>query len=321
MLMIMGLPRSGTTWLGKIFDSHPETFYSHEPDTRRFRDVPLLIPQESTESSRGALVREVETLRAFHSLRVVGKLPLFPKRYIRSSSVRTRTIALMALKSASRLLGNGNLPRFIAGSPDDASLWVWKSIESSGRLGALARAFPQARSVFIVRHPCGVAASLFRGEAGARFSAGPASDDYGFFELLAETEPARRRGLTLPAFRDMSAIQRIAWRWALLNEKAMDDVRGSDRCRVMRYEDLCANPAAVAKDLFQFVGLSWDGQTERFLQASTTHGQSDYYSVFKDSLDSAYRWKKDLPGEVIEAVLNTVSDTAPGRLYAESDFR
>ena len=220
MLMVMGLPRSGTTWLGKIFDSHPETFYSHEPDTRRFRDVPLLISPEWAVSSRQSLVSEVEELRKLHSLRVVGKLPLFPKRYGAKLSVRARTFAVLALKSASQLTGNSNVPRILSSSPDEASLWVWKSMSPQVVL-ALARAFPQAKTVFIIRHPCGVAASmLLRGE-GAKFSAGSASDDYGFFEMLAETEPASQRKLTLEAFRKMSAA-RVAWRWALLQRESAE---------------------------------------------------------------------------------------------------
>ena len=29
---LIGLPRSGTTWIAKIFDSHPDVLYYHEPD-------------------------------------------------------------------------------------------------------------------------------------------------------------------------------------------------------------------------------------------------------------------------------------------------
>jgi hypothetical protein len=210
------------------------------------------------------------------------------------------------------------MPRFISGSPDEASLWVWKSIESSGRLGALARAFPRAKMLFIIRHPCGVTASVLKGEAGAKFSAGSASEDYGFFEMLAQTESARQRNLTLEAFRSMSATQRVAWRWALLNEKVMNDMAGLDRCHVLRYEELCAEPAAVAKSLFRFVGLPWDSQTERFIRESTGHERSDYYSVFKNPMTSANRWRRELPSEVVEAVMNTVRNTAPGRLYADT---
>ena len=31
-ILILGSPRSGTTWLAKIFDSHPDILYRHEPD-------------------------------------------------------------------------------------------------------------------------------------------------------------------------------------------------------------------------------------------------------------------------------------------------
>jgi hypothetical protein len=317
MLIVMGLPRSGTTWLAKIFDSHPETFYSHEPDTRRFHDVPLLLPREGADIYREAMIREVRAFRSLRSLRVVAKLPLFAKRYQLLPSVRARTVALATLKIASRVAGSETVPRLISGSPDDASLWVWKSIESSGRLGALIRAFPGARVVFIVRHPCGVAASLLRGEASAKFSAGPASADHGFFELLSATEEARSRGLTFEAFRTMSSIERIAWRWALLNEKAMAEAVGSEQCRLLRYEDLCTKPAAVARDLFAFAGLQWNNQTEEFISASTSHGRSDYYSVFKNPQDSAFRWRKELPAEIARTILSTVGDTPPGRLYDE----
>src|SRR5271154_2625415 len=31
-ILIIGYARSGTSWLGKIFDSHPDVMYLHEPD-------------------------------------------------------------------------------------------------------------------------------------------------------------------------------------------------------------------------------------------------------------------------------------------------
>lgn len=32
MILILGSPRSGTTWLAAIFDSHEDILYRHEPD-------------------------------------------------------------------------------------------------------------------------------------------------------------------------------------------------------------------------------------------------------------------------------------------------
>ena len=32
LIFLCGMARSGTSWLGKILDSHPDTLYRHEPD-------------------------------------------------------------------------------------------------------------------------------------------------------------------------------------------------------------------------------------------------------------------------------------------------
>src|SRR5690349_19178518 len=43
---ILGAPRSGTTWLGKIFDSHPSVLYRHEPDIAAAAKLPLLVAND-----------------------------------------------------------------------------------------------------------------------------------------------------------------------------------------------------------------------------------------------------------------------------------
>lgn len=54
-LVVLGSPRSGTTWLGKIFDSHPDVLYLHEPDTiRRNWDIPFLPEGEDLQGAAAA---------------------------------------------------------------------------------------------------------------------------------------------------------------------------------------------------------------------------------------------------------------------------
>ncbi len=40
-ILVVGAPRSGTTWLAKIIDSHPDVLYRHEPDEVLPPPVPL----------------------------------------------------------------------------------------------------------------------------------------------------------------------------------------------------------------------------------------------------------------------------------------
>ena len=59
-VLIFGMPRSGTTWLGKLFDSHPSTLYRHEPDSwRMLEDVPL-FPSSTDAHCLGSAIQNFE---------------------------------------------------------------------------------------------------------------------------------------------------------------------------------------------------------------------------------------------------------------------
>ena len=134
---------------------------------------------------------------------------------------------------------------------------------------------------------------------------------------LAGTEQARAHGLTREALDAMDPIEQIAWKWVLYYEKAMDDIAGLQNCRHVLYEDVCRKPREEARGLLEFAGLSWSEQTGAFIGESTARESTEYYSVYKDPLQSAYKWKNELAPEQIDRVLAIVRNTRPGRLYAD----
>lgn len=315
-ILLFGMPRSGTTWLGKIFDSHPLVLYRHEPDTwQRLTDVPIVAGRVTTPTHETRLRAFVDSLPAMRADRVCGKRPLFPKSYATRLAVRRYAVASLLHKGLARA-GLGSDPPVPPqpGHGKDYRL-AWKSIESLGRLGLMLDSLPDARSVHIVRHPCGYVASVLRGEAAARFDHNAAAADFPIYEMLSRTPPAQRRGLTLDRFRDMPAVERLAWRWVIFNEFAAEDTAGDPRNRVLYYEELCAAPEPVTRTLFEFCGLAWSEQTAQFLRSSTTRSRDDYYSVFKDPLASAWRWQTELSAEDAAIVARVTADSAPARPY------
>lgn len=317
-ILLFGMPRSGTTWLGKTFDSHPDTLYRHEPDNPHTLDsVPLIAPVEGM-GRYGRMINDfAEGLRDIRAVRVTGKLPLFAKNYYSPARFQIRKSLLMSGKLASRFLGLempvANLIDFKR--PGKIHL-VWKSIESLGRLGVIARALPDCRAVQVIRHPCGYVASIQRGESqGSLGGSEPASEDYGIFKMLMATKQARSRGLTIELMKSLQPVERLAWRWALFNEKAMEDIEGLEGCSYVRYEDICEDPITGYRRLFDFTGLSWNPQTEQFVVQSTGNEVSAYYSVFKDPRKAAHSWKSTLSVGDIDRVLRVVQETRPGALY------
>lgn len=315
-ILLFGMPRSGTTWVGKLFDSHPDTLYRHEPDSLRLLSMPMFPDKEDAPGYRAELEQFVAQAPRLRSPEVVGKQPLFPKSYLSDLGLVLYRSSVIGAKIGSRVIRHFPcLFRPTAARSDRARL-VWKSIESPGRLGVCIEALPEVRAIHLMRHPCGYIASVMRGEAARRFS-GEDTDDLWMLKMLLDTPGAKQHPVNLEDMKRLTLEERLAWRWLLIQEKILADVAGNARVLTLRYEDICADPLAMTRRMFQFAGLAWHQQTEAFVRASTRASHSDYYSVFKDPKSSAERWRSELSPQVIESVLRIVRQSSVAGFYPE----
>ena len=317
LILVFGLPRSGTTWAGKIFDSHPDTLYRHEPDSwSSLGPLPLVTNASEAAQQAGRIDEFVAGLPERRETKVAGSAPVFPKHYLSRAKFGWLRLGVAGARAVSRLRGECAVPRAVRRKHLDQVAVVWKSIESVGRLGLLAEALPAARGILLVRHPCGFVASILRGERTRRFTSGtPASEDYGVLEALLGSEVGHRYDLSLAYLRTLTPEERLAWRWVLFNEVAMTAVAGNGRFLTVRYEDLCRDPMATTEGMFRQTGLALHPQTESFLAQSTRSDRGGYFSVYKDSQRAAEQWQRELAPEAIERVQAVVAGTPAGRLY------
>ena len=317
MTLLFGMPRSGTTWIAKIFDSHPDTLYRHEPDSGgTLNKMPLFPRVKQWENYSDTIRQFVTELPAMNSIRVAGSLPIFPKNYLSGSRLILRRLAVVATRGVEALARELPVASFANYDQNNPPHMVWKSIESIGRLGCIARAVPECRAILIFRHPCAYIASVLNGESQYRFGdSDPASEDYEILEWLLAAAPDEANHPSLGALRKLTPVERLAWRWVLSNEKAIADLDGIQNCAYVRYEDLCAEPFAKAWELLDFAGLSWHAQVKTFVQQSTSQHSDRYYSVFKDPGVAATKWQSQLSHETVERIMKIVGGSRLRGLY------
>ena len=138
VVILCGLPRSGTTWLGKLFDSSPHTLYRHEPDSLEQLDwLPLYVEEDVYDGQR-KIQEYVQRISRISDPKVSASMPIFKKIYM--SPVKQILVdQTLRLTKVFSNLGIANcVPSYCV--PNDSSNYqlVWKSIESAGRLGFFA---------------------------------------------------------------------------------------------------------------------------------------------------------------------------------------
>lgn len=317
VIVIVGMGRSGTTWLTKLFDSHPQTLCRNEPEKAcRLVGIPsVVLPHEYSEV-RESLQSYGRQLRGIRHSNVAGSIPVFRKHDESQWAFQCRRTVVGLARCASRLVGEMQLPSRFDRSHDTQLRVVWKSVHSVGRVGAMAHALQPVRTILLVRHPCGVLASRLRGQSRGDFKpVTRTSWKYREIERLLDSPYAQNLDVDADDLRRLSQLELQALRWALLNQKIMCELEGRADARVIRYEDLCQWPETVCRDLFRFAGLSWHSQTEGFIAASTSTHRSRYYSVYKDPRRVMDAWREVLSAAQQKNIANLVGESRPGRLF------
>ena len=212
LLFILGAPRSGTTWLAKIFDSHPDVLYRNEPDTVLHEPrLPLLLcPPEDIGRYRDIARAYVERLLDVRTLKTAGSMPVFAKRYAMPLAHPLRLLWIYALQVAHEVRRGRAIaqrlpvPDLVRPGLRQPPMVVVKSVNARGLARLLLEAMPASRIVFILRHPCGQIASVMRGLKSGQFSPPDRA------EILA-TEQARRFGLDAAQFNRLAPTEQWAW--------------------------------------------------------------------------------------------------------------
>jgi hypothetical protein len=313
MILLFGMPRSGTTWLGKLFDAQRQTYYLHEPDSAEPNlAIPLLLDAAGASTGASELAQQLPAWFACNCEKVTASRPFFSKDYLSTTSWLLFLTSAYATKIAGRLGLNGRIkPLRLQPEPEHI---VWKSIESLGRMAAIKQLIP-AYSIHILRHPCGHIASTLKGQDAGLFDGGlPVWEDWDLFDKLLQQSAEPR--FSLADIKRMTIEERLAVRWGIINDFALSQAENDTKNMVLLYEDLCRQPVDMLQQCLQFCQLNADEQCLKYLQQSVNGAENTaYYSTIKDPLTSAFKWRKQLTTSSQQRIWQVVNQFRAGSYY------
>ena len=296
-VLIVGLPRSGPSWVGNALGRAPRTVYVHEPDgdhdpfAFRARRGSFITPTLAP----GDPAPELE--RLWRGAFAGGRRPATVRnrlawRQYRLSPVDQRWDAWLGRRVSPglKVISALAVPR---GATSGNSHVVAKSVRAEWNIEWIVDRF--APTVVIVeRHPLNVLASwseLGFGKSGRVIPS---------LGRVAQT----RWGVS-PLTVDAPLIERQAFVYGVGATALHEAKVRNPHWICVRHDDLCVDPGTSVRSLIAEVGLEWGAETEQYLSESDREGSG--YHTQRRAEEQPERWRTRLTPEQVEPILATLA--------------
>lgn len=310
-VIIHGLGRSGTSWLMKIFDHHPRTMCSHEPE--HFIDIEALRGQEIDKATLDSYVAELFASRALRSMRV---RPIVEKSNRFKLAHWVRLGMMFGLLACEKLLKTKNERFERINVPDlchaGFDFFVAKTVAHYFIMKQIVAKCPEMKMIYIIRHPCGYAGSHKRGIAIGKMKPEIMPDQGDLDQVFGDG--AVTRG-------DQDQLEILTYKWAVWTDMFCQLAKEYPNLRILKYEDLCDDPVGVSRQLFDWAGLGWDARVEEFLQASlaASGDASGYHELTRNPKVAAEKWRTQMDAADIDKVLEIARHSSAYDLFEADD--
>jgi hypothetical protein len=268
VIFVVGFPKSGTTFANYLLDGHPDLLVipGDALYLTKLQQYEGMTPAQRLEDMRRYLV----TL----ALHPIGLPPFWmlsggqPAWQLYAQLLRYFEDAIGKLGDSPLAVWQAMLRALRMANPS-ARRWVEKTPSNEWHVGQLLAHYPAAKVVHLVRHP---------------------------YSNLVSMKKMPMQGFEWDVMGYQAAYLRRSYHLAQANLKRY----GTERYRVVRYEDLTEQTETTMRDLADFLGLDYHPTlahaTVLGLPATANSSFKERREVNQDVLHQHERWRKDLEG-------------------------
>ncbi|HZO49353.1 MAG TPA: hypothetical protein VFB26_04325 [Gaiellaceae bacterium] len=326
-VLVVGVPRSGTSWVGRVLGSTPGATYLREPDNHEHAPFALRAKLELPgyfypALSAGSSARRYEQLwqaaLAHPGASTSAALFLAERVRRRVSGRLLRTASRTDVRDAFQAPGRVRLGLRLAAllavpeRPQRAAdAVVVKSVHAQLALEWIAQRFP-VQVLLVFRNPLDVVSSwLSLGWIDA-----PGADPLG--ELDPAVASALAADLDVPVLpAEASPLARATWVVCLLTRVLQEAARQHPDWATVSHEALCTSPRALFRELAARVGLRWGPDSDRLLEQLDREGSG--YETMRVSSTVVDVWRTRLSEEQQQEALAVIRAAGLGALQHQPD--
>jgi Sulfotransferase family len=311
-LLLVGIPRSGTTWTMQVLGADPNLNPLLEPDSEgtsapaiwgkkdagRF---PALQPGDHDERYRGLWSWILDGAPRSLRLRVAAQIlrPVQPPG--RTRFLQGRRVPFMTIAGAI-----ANHPRSGTRSELPNHRLLVKSVHAPLAIEWIAEEF-DVDVLVLLRHPGNVLSSWLTLNLNEQF-------------VHLEENPAVRTRLLNPwgvAVPGPDPLERMIFTIGVLSTALEAAASRNPRWLIRTHEQLCNDPGEEFKNLYADLGLTWSKAVEGFLAGNDRPGEG--FRTQRVAAELPDNWKRRLTSHQV-AVMQRVLSQFPLRTWTPEDF-
>lgn len=288
-IFVVGPSRSGTDMMRELLTGHSTV--SIAPETHYFDDLRTTFEAPATKKLVGADLRRVQNYFLAQTHRPFGHGGEAEKGWMHRDDLEARADELGGTPDA-------YFEAYVEMSAKDDSVTIFgeKTPRHVFRIAEILERYPDARIVGMMRDPRAVTASYrdWQNQGGFDLETDP---DHA---VILEDEMLRARRSYHPL------ILATLWRGQAGSMLGAAKEFGPDRVYIQKYEDLVADPEPQARELCDWLGLSFSKDMMNVAMSNSSF--SGFNNAHGISTEAVARWKKRLDDTEI-ALIQSVAKT------------